>query len=91
MSDTYSGEVMKDLLAVCPKCVRIVDKDDADELNELIDNHNEQRHGGERVAQVVHPSLLDEFMNDVKEEYGGQTHSELGTHIVEKDPWGILP
>lgn len=77
--------------AICPVCTSVSTKDTEEEAQEVVDNHNEARHDGE-PAQVVGPYRedLNEFMDEVKEEFDYDTYKDLGQHIVKVDPWGVL-
>jgi hypothetical protein len=92
MSDDGSadGVVQNEYHAICPLCVRVVTKQDRQELRGVVDNHNEARHDGERVAQFVEAWELDDWLNRVEAQHGKEVCQEIGTHIVKKDPWGVL-
>jgi len=78
--------------AVCPLCTRVVSKDTEGEAASVAESHNESRHGGDEVAQVVGPYRedLDEFMDAVKEKHGSDVYGEIGARIVDVDPWGVI-
>lgn len=76
--------------AICPLCVRVVSKLDRDELQDVIENHNEQRHDGNEVAEIVSAEELDGFMDRVKSQHGMEVYEEIAPHIVDVDPWGVL-
>lgn len=79
-------------VAVCPVCTRIVTRDDSDAVASIVENHNEQRHEGDRIARLVGPTEaeLNEFMDYVREEHGTEVYGDIGAYIVENDPWGVL-
>lgn len=76
--------------AICPLCVRVVSKEDKEELEEVIHNHNVRRHDGDTTAEIVAAEELDDFMDRVREKYNPEVRHEIGQHVVDVDPWGIL-
>lgn len=92
MSETDHSNSTESVRAACPLCTRIITRDEREELQEIIDHHNEQRHGGDDVAQIVANTTdaLNEFMDDVREKHGSAVYREMGTHIVNADPWNLL-
>lgn len=78
--------------AICPTCVRVVTKELREDAAETVETHNDARHGGDSVARVVGPAKedLDEFMDYVDAEFDDEIYDDIGSHIVETDPWGVL-
>lgn len=78
--------------AICPLCTRVVTKEGREDAASVVENHNDQMHDGDDVAQVVGPTRddLNEFMDGVEEEHGPEVYGEIGAHIVDVDPWGVL-
>lgn len=88
MSDTMTEQHH----AICPLCESVASKDTEEEAQEVVDSHNDARHPDDEDARVVGPFRedLDEFMDEVKEEYGRETYSDVSSFIVSADPWGVL-
>lgn len=77
--------------AICPKCVRVVSKDEESEAQDVVEQHNDQLHDGEQIARVVGPYKedLNEFIDEVRDEFDYNTFEKISQHIVKTDPWDI--
>ncbi|UIP01721.1 hypothetical protein Hbl1158_17105 (plasmid) [Halobaculum sp. CBA1158] len=78
--------------AICPDCVSVSSKDHEPDAQAVVRDHNEARHDGDDVARVVgpHPEDLNEFHEQIKEEFDWETVDEVTRLIVNADPWGVL-
>lgn len=75
--------------AICPECVSVVGKDDVDAAHETVYAHNDARHDGEAVAEVVehYRDDLNDFMDGVRDAYGSERYGELAATIMDQDPF----
>lgn len=78
--------------AICPECTRIVSKNTEEEARDVVESHNDNRHGGDDVARVVGPyeEDLNAFVDYVRDEFDMDVFEQITSRIINKDPWGVL-
>lgn len=82
---------MSGVRAVCPECERVVKKDTEAEAWEVVDNHNEQRHGGEEVAGVHADDVqsVNEMMAAAKENMDFEDYLSFVATVMDSDAFSV--
>jgi phosphopantetheine adenylyltransferase len=86
-----TDDTTDDHFAMCPKCVRIVQKDRFSDAKELVESHNQSQHDGQNIARAVGPYRedLNEFIDYVRDAFGDTVRDQMFDHIIESDPYNI--
>lgn len=74
---------------LCPECTTTLSGKAVEALRTIASDHNEQRHGGERVARTVRPKRnhIEAFLNRVARQYDAATADDLRRRMDDVAPW----
>ena len=74
---------------LCPECTTTPSGKAVEALRTIASDHNEQRHGGERVARTVRPKRnhVEAFLNRIARQYDAATADDLRRRMDDVAPW----